>query len=734
MISRALKTEERLTTSQWADRNRRLSSKASEAGGAWRTDFTPYLREPMDAQSVHHPSRESVLIKGTQIGGSECGYNAMGYWTDTSPGPGLVVMPTREMADSVAEQRLQPMFEDTPALAEKMSAARSRDGANNKRVKHYTGGVWFLRGANSAAGLGSNPIRFLVLDEVDKYPRSAGDEGDPVTLAKKRTTNFRRRKIFEISSPKIKGDSRITEDYEASTQGRYFVPCPHCEHEQTIEWDRLRYVRREYRELTCGECGAIGELPSDASGHHQCSECNAALVLGEGNCKAVTTDEVQRVWFECEACQGEIDEHHKTWMLENGRYIHAMPGPGEFVEDPDTPWAIWARDRGEVRRFLPTFDRPLGWHVSALYSPLGWFSWRDAVKQYLIASKGGVDAESGESLLQVFWNTVRGEAFELPGEKPDAAPIKLRAEPWRIGDPLPAWALMLVAAVDVQGNRIEVKVKGYGHYEESGLADYQVINGDPSIIGPNSVWTELEKILDKGYRHSFGGTLRILATAIDSGGHHTQEVYRFCSMWAHRNVFAVKGASKPGRPVISTQPSRVDINYRGKVIKEGAELWMIGTDTAKQLIYRRLAIATPGPGYMHFPAGLPDEYYDGLTAEKMVSRGGRVEWLKTRDRNEPLDLEVYCYAAALQAGLSRTNWDRVEAALRSVGQDLFVAAEQKQEAPAAAAVPGTTAPSPPAGGEDAEAAAAANAPPVDTSAHHTPPPRPRASNWVMGFR
>lgn len=729
-IALALKPEEQLDCSVWADRYRRLSSKSAEAKGQWRTSFTPYLREIMDAQTVQHPCRESCLVKGTQIGGSEAGYNAVGYWTDQSPGPGMIVMPTREMSDSVAEQRLDPMFNECERLREKISAQRSRDAGNNKRAKHYPGGVWYLRGANSAAGLGSNPIRYLVLDEVDKYPSSVGDEGDPVTLAKKRQANFRRRKCFEVSSPKIKGSSRITRSFEASTQGRYHLPCPHCAHEQWLQWGQMRYLLRSRREFTCSDCGAIAELPLQAQGRHRCADCDAAVELSDQNAPVQETDEIDRVWYECEACGGEIDEHHKTRMLDQGRFIHAEPGPGRWLEPDELGtaadrWAIWARAGQQVRRYLPTFERPLGWHVSALYSPIGWFSWRDAVRQYLDAQKGGYDAETGESLEQVFTNTVLGEAHTLKGEQPDVSPLKLRAEPYQLGQ-VPKGGLMLAASADVQGNRIEVKIKAYGRFEESWLIDYQVLHGDPSLLGPHSVWAQLERVLDKGYLHAGGATLRILAMAVDSGGHHTQEVYLFCGKWSARNVFAVKGASKPGRPVVGNTPSLVDIDYRGKVIKQGAKLWMVGTDTAKALVYRRLKIEAPGPGYMHFPIGLPDTYYDGLTAEKMVTklRNGfaHVEWIKERERNEPLDLEVYAYAAAINAGVQNTNWDHLEQAINPQQRDLFAvpAPVSAGARPGADVCTDTPEPEPALTAEPDEPSPLAL-------------PRPARTNWVTGF-
>jgi len=681
VAGRALAPDPELTVSQWADLNRRLSSKASAEPGQWQTARTPYLREIMDAMTPSHPCTDGDFIKGTQIGGSEAIYNIIGYCADQVPCPVMLVMPTTDTGKRVSKQRIQPMIDETPALQMKFFEAKSRSSSNTVLMKDFPGGVFVISGANSGPGLRNMPMRVVLQDEVDAFPDDVDGEGDPCVVADKRTDQFGRAKRFKCSTPKLKGKSRITRRFEAGSRGRYHVPCPFCAHLQWLRWPQLRWAMVRRRELTCDECGGISEIDAGAAGTHACQHCKAPAQLTEENTREVDTDEVDRAWYECEACVGDIQEHHKTAMMEEwpaglARHIHQQPGPGEVLADDDQdPHAIWAMVRGELKRYRPRYTRSLSWHVSALYSPLGWFPWVKAVKQYLEAKKGGYDEESGESLEQVFYNTVLGEAYDIPGEQPKVNLIRQRCESYELGQ-VPVGGLVLHCGVDVQGDRLEVEVDAFGEGEECWTVDFQVIAGDPSKHGPGSVWEELEKLRDKAYPHAGGQTLRILSMAVDSG-YLTQDVYDHCRRNTHRRVFATKGDDgAAGKPVLS-RPNWVDVNHRGKKIKRGVQLWHIGTDTCKERLYRRLDLEIAGPGYQHFPRALHAEYFDQLTSEKVIRRmvrgQERREWVKTRERNEALDLKILCYAAATYGGLQRQNWAQLRQTLNPEQQDLFAA-------------------------------------------------------------
>jgi phage terminase large subunit GpA-like protein len=289
---------------------------------------------------------------------------------------------------------------------------------------------------------------------------------------------------------------------------------------------------------------------------------------------------------------------------------------------------------------------------------------------------------------------------------------------------VPRFALVLSAAVDVQHDRLEVLVKGWGREKESALVDYQLIHGNTESKAP---WEALDEYQQKKFPHACGAELRITAMAVDSG-YRTQHVYDWCRTRAHRHIFPVKGQTQPGKRVLGIATPQ-DIDHNGRKIPGGVLLYPIGADTAKEEIYARLKIETPGPGYLHFPIGLPDDYYKGLVAESRITKYVkgflRHVWEKTEtERNEPLDLEVYAYAAAIYAGINRVNWDRLEAALVATAGDLFVQAQEQADAPRLNADPGAE---PPAAGTETPAKSTA----VQTSA---PPPAHKRQGFIHRWR
>lgn len=217
----------KMTVSEWADRNRRLSPEASAAPGQWRTDRAPYQREMMDA--VCDPGNKDVtFMTSSQVGKTEIINNILGYHIDVDPCPILAIQPTLEMAKAWSEDRLSTMLRDTPSLKAKVADVKSRSGENQKLHKRFSGGHLAIAGANSPASLASRPVRIVLFDEVDRFPYSAGKEGDPVSLGEKRTVTFFNRKHVKVSTPTIDGYSRIQASYEQSDQREYWLPCPHC--------------------------------------------------------------------------------------------------------------------------------------------------------------------------------------------------------------------------------------------------------------------------------------------------------------------------------------------------------------------------------------------------------------------------------------------------------------------------------------------------------------------------
>lgn len=301
-----------LSVSQWADTHRVLSTKAASEAGRWRTERIPFLREIQDCLSSHHPAKEVVFIKSTQVGGTEVGLNWAGYIIDHAPGPMLAVLPTVEVGQRWAKQRLQPMISDAPVLSRKIAPVASRDGTNTTLMKEYPDGILIIGGANSAASLSSMPIKYLLLDEVDRFPLEVEDEGDPVDLAEARQSTFPRRKCFKVSSPTIESLSRIAKDWKRSDQREYYVPCPDCGEKQVLEL--------------------------------------AHLVYPDG--------EPEQAQFACVHCGVLIAEAHKAWMLAHGEWRAAYPDrdvPGFHISAWYTPpglgktWGQHARRYEEVK-------------------------------------------------------------------------------------------------------------------------------------------------------------------------------------------------------------------------------------------------------------------------------------------------------------------------------------------------------------------------------------------------
>ena len=186
-----------LTVSEWADTHRMLAARASAEPGRYRTSRTPYMQEIMDCLSPGSPVQRVVFMKAAQVGATEAGNNWIGFVIHQAPGPMLAVQPTVELAKRNSRHRIDPLIEESPALRDRVKPARSRDAGNTMLSKEFAGGILILTGANSAVGLRSTPARYIFLDEVDAYPASADDEGDPVTLAESRSLTFsHRRKVF----------------------------------------------------------------------------------------------------------------------------------------------------------------------------------------------------------------------------------------------------------------------------------------------------------------------------------------------------------------------------------------------------------------------------------------------------------------------------------------------------------------------------------------------------------
>lgn len=562
VIASAIAPRRALTVSAWADEHRVLSGKQAGERGRWRTSRNPILREIMDCLSASSRVTDVWVMKSSQVGVTEATVNFLGYTMDHAPAPVMVLMPTLDSRDAWKAQKLNPLLQETPVIRDLLGGQRSRDAANSKDMIDFPGGVLFLAGGNSPNSYAQRSVRFLIMDDLDRFPGEVGEEGDPVALAKGRTKAFARAKRLFISTPTVKGESLIERGYAESDQRRYHVACPHCDQYQPLEWGGPE---------------------------------------AEHGIKWRGDDERLEAHYVCAACHGEIYEHHKPAMLAGGRWLATHP-------------------ERSTR----------GYHISALYAPIGLGpSWRDLVLEWRSAVKS-------PGTLRTFVNTHLGECWEEQGDHVEPVGLLARLEDY---EEKPR-GLARTAGVDVQKDRLEVTIDDWGVGEENWTMDHLIIPGDTARP---EVWAQLDEELAHWAPE---------VVAIDSG-YNTSMVYAYVEK--RRWAFAVKGRPGPGVPIVEDEKTRRQRLRRQR--KKGILVHMVGDDQAKALIYSRLKIQQPGPGYIHFPndPSFDDEYFAQLTAEKLVTkmRGTRpyAEWVQTRPRNETLDCKKYSLAALRLSGI-----------------------------------------------------------------------------------
>ena len=327
-------------------------------------------------------------------------------------------------------------------------------------------------------------------------------------------------------------------------------------------------------------------------------------------------------WYVCEHCGGEINEHHKAAMMSAGQWL---------AHNPEGLWRSY--------------------HINALYSPIGLgLSWAELADEW-------IEAQDDPSKLMRFVNTRLGETWADRSHDLKPNILMARAEPYALRT-IPIGCLVLTAGVDTQDDRLEVQIVGHGIGDKEWTVDYHVIPGNPA---EQRVWDALADFLNAEFTNAFGRAMRIEASAIDTGGHHTHAVYAFVRSQRVRRCMAIKGASQSGRTILG-KPSHQDVNWKGQTIKKGVALYTVGTDTAKHLIYARLngdADKDPAERKMHFSTELEPQYFDGLVSETYNPRKNRWE-IKKGKRNEPLDTRVYAIAASHHPELYLHKWRQAD--------------------------------------------------------------------------
>jgi phage terminase large subunit GpA-like protein len=500
----------------------------------------------------------------SQTGKTEVILNFVGFIIDCDPGPVLAMQPNvSPMGEAFSKDRIAPMLRDSPTLAEKIGQGKSRNSASTITHKTFPNGHLTIVGANSAAGLASRPIKYLVADEIDRHEPTK--EGDSLTLARKRLQTFRVRRSAKellVSSPTY-ADLGISVEYAKCTQQH--------------EWH-----------LTCQHCGEH-QFPKLA--HFQWDQ-----------------DKPHTVRYACEHCGAEHPLQDADKVKASGRWV-------------------CVKDEG---------PESVGFHMNQWASPFA--RWDDTVAEWLAA---GADPLQKQAVM----NTAFAEPWEGEGDRVDAHVLEQRAEFYAAE--VPAGVQVITLGVDLQIDRMELEVVGWGEGETSWNLDYQVLPGEPTS---EDVWKDLLEIYRRKWTHESGAIMQASAMCIDSGN-WSKHVYTFVKNQKDRRIIPIKGASPFGADVLSG--GRKDRRLRAiKRLRDGRPPEVLGVSQIKLIIARRLVAVKDKPGYCHFPKTRDREYFDQLTGERLVSdkkRGKRAQmvWHRVHPHVEALDCRVYAYAALL---------------------------------------------------------------------------------------
>ena len=381
-----------------------------------------------------------------------------------------------------------------------------------------------------------------------------------------------------------------------------------------------------------------------------CPKCNHMQYLKWPNMRWTDNDPATTA-YQCESCSELIPHSKKRWMVERGEWRPTSPGNGKHVS-----FHIWA---------------------AYSYSPNA--SWSNLVEEFL-------DAKTDAEQLKTFVNTVLGEVWEDEyASKIGASALLERAAKETYEHRIvPASVLAVTVGCDVQDDRLSLSVWGWGREEEAWLLDRTKLYGDPSRP---DVWKQLDEVLSAPFLSEDGVDFKVSICAIDSGGHHTADVYSYARERAALGVIAIKGMSTKGKPPLG-KASKVDLNRKGQVVRKGAQVFPVGSDTVKSLLFGRLKHNEVGPGYLHFYSTVGTDYFEELTAEKQILRykqgyPQRVWVKKNTTPNEALDELVYAYSALhrlYQLYDRRTIWDQLERKLRPSPDDQTPAPARSRQA------------------------------------------------------
>jgi terminase, large subunit len=618
--------------SRWAGENFYLSAEASHTQGRWES--YPFQRGLMDAFS-NDAIEEVTVRKAKRVGYTKMLLAFIAYNAAHRRRKQAVWQPTDDDRDSFVKSEIEPMLRDVRALQPVILGGNE----DTLKLKKFMGSVLHTLGGKAARAYRRITVAVSMLDEVDGFDLKIEKSADPVTLARGRLEGAPFPKLITGSTVRVKGLSHIEyREQNADALMRYNIACPHCQAEHPLIWGD-KEVRHGFK----------WDGTDPATVRHVCPHCHGQI----------TQADYLRIW-----------DKGAMWVSACGRWRY------------DHHAEQWQDAAGQPT----TAPRHVAFHVWTAYSPQR--GWPDIVREFLEAKTKLKAGDDGP--MQGFKNETLAELWEEEFDQADQHALARRAEDYRLFT-VPMGGLVLVAGVDVQDNRFAITVWAIGRGEEMWAVAHTEIHANPA---DEREWEKLDAFRATPFSHAGGSTLRIEAVAVDTGGHFTHQAYNYCRLRERERVFAVRGDPKPSK-MVKGKATIQDVNWKGKVLKRGVRLWYVGTDTAKDLVFGRLQVTQPGPGYVHFSKDLQPEFYTQLTAESRVpqrtARGVEYRWVNTkRHRNEVLDCTVYAIFCTHAMGLHTYTdkmWDKVQEAVCPRVRDIFagdvqdIQAKNEAEAP-----------------------------------------------------
>ena len=608
-VAQALRPDPPLHVLDWTKQHRIFPDDGPQPG-RFRPETAPYANEPMQACDPDNGVEEICIIKCAQSSGSVIAESFIAAVGAEVGGPGMIVHPTVKAAQDWAEEKFEAMVQAMPRLHTAGQGgviprqARELGGSKRDRIRFRERGWFKLAGSNSAASLRQSSIRWGVEDDLDGFAADADGEGDPEKLFDQRLKTFRKQgtaKRLKVSTPLIKGASRIERAYRRSDQRRFYMACREASCGALVDWDWDDVQGVEEGEtpfLACPECGTVHE------------------------------------------------DRHKRDMAAAGLWIPTAPTrtDDDEGEPAKPPKAIRPEDVAHWRnRDMGARARRRGYWITGVMNV---FSSLASLAEAWRAAKGDPDAE------KVFANTELGHPYAVTTKTPDWDKLWARRdESWRRGDGHPG-ALVFILSVDVQRDGLFWRINGYARGEQQFSLDFDFLAGETAE--PNKgAWIGLRKIADEGAPLPGGARFPLDGIVVDAN-YNTEAAKEFVRR--HPAAIAINGAAGWGKPIIY-RIEETDTRKSGRKVRfNGLKIWHVGTFTVKNMLITRYLNTVAGAsedelpkGYQHWPGDADEDFFKQLTSEYVAERKKRgsetviKEWAQ-RGPNHYFDCDVYALA------------------------------------------------------------------------------------------